>query len=222
MWPNPVTCSRHCHLLQTLSPAPGSSNPSPHRTMCVLPWLQPELLTPHHPGVGSGCKAGWGEGLTPAPPLPTPSPPASALSQPLGLVASSCRVDPKTEVTPQGSPQDPPPKCPTPAPSPLFSSPRTWGTRGERWRNPNARLRNGAEVLEPPFAPRSHGPDMSHFAVTRLARGSGGGTAALAAGQGCAKGMLCSGTRGFGGVLGAEAAPKSVRFKRQKSFSFLS
>lgn len=90
-----------------------------------------------------------------------PSPHLDQLCPALWLVVSTCRVDPKTEITPQGSPQDPPPKYPIPAPSPLFSSPRTWGTRGERWRNRNPLLRNRADVSEPPFAPRSHGPDLS-------------------------------------------------------------
>lgn len=56
---------------------------------------------------------------------------------------------------------------PPPAPSPCFLSPHTWGTCGKQWRNPNTRLRNGADVSELPFAPSSHGTDMSHFAASQ-------------------------------------------------------
>ena len=54
-----------------------------------------------------------------------------------------------------------------PAPSPCSLAPHTWGPCGKQWRNPNTKLRNGADVSEPPFAPSSHGTDVSHFAASQ-------------------------------------------------------
>lgn len=63
---------------------------------------------------------------------------------------------------------------PTSAPSPRPLGPRTRGTRVEQWRNPNARLRNGANVSKPPFAPGSHGTDVSRGAASQAGTGQGG------------------------------------------------
>ena len=187
----------------------------------VHPWplLQPVAHGSNHPGLIPGVgqqmqsypSSQMGRGSdTILLPLPTLFPPGSALSPASGVglsvltgwitgLQSPSSTKPAACTSgdrPRSSPVNLP--LPPPAPSPCFLSHHTWGTRGKQWRNPNTRLRNGADVSELPFAPSSHGTDMSHFAARQAGEGQRSGQWLWAAGQRRAERLLPSEGAGMG------------------------
>lgn len=94
----------------------------------------------------------------------------------------------------------------------------------EQWRNPNARLRNGANVSKPPFAPGSHGTNVSHGAASQVGTGQGGQPRGQRL-EMCQEAAPRKGT-GVGlqarlGFMGIMALAISMHFKREALFRFI-
>lgn len=165
------TCCRVCACGQALSPAPASSLLHfPHGTKCI----QPELLMARHPGVGRGCKAGWGEGLTPCPPPADPLPTWISSVLPSGWLSALAEWTLKLKSPLRDHPRNPFPNIPSQHLLPSFPVLAHGGHVGSGGETGTLCYVTGQMCRSRPLPPALTALTCP-FGVTRLARGSGPG-----------------------------------------------